>query len=49
MDSLDLVKDDAGGLVDSEQANGGSENGQKDHDLVVGDRQEKNIIVINAI
>lgn len=46
---LDLVKDDTGGLVDSEQANNGGEDGQAKHDLVVGNRQEEDIVVLNTV
>lgn len=44
-----LVKDNTCGLVDAEQTNDGSEKGQAQHDLVIGDRQKEDIVVLDTV
>lgn len=46
---LDLVEYDAGRLVYAEKANDGTNYGQCRHDLVVGDGEEEDIVVLDAI
>lgn len=48
-DILDLVEDDAGGLVDAEQAHNGGQHGNSQHELKVGAREEEHIVVFNAL
>lgn len=46
---LDLVEHDTAGLVDAEQAHGGSYQGDGKDDLEVRDWEQKDIIVLNAL
>ena len=49
MDILDFVEDDAGRLGDTEDAHSEGEYRQGNHDIVVGNRQEEDIVVLDAI
>jgi hypothetical protein len=46
---LDLVEDNAARLVDSEETNDGGENCHTERDLVVGNRKEEDIIVVDTL
>lgn len=45
---LDLVEHDAARLVDPEETNDGGEDRHAEHDLVIGNREEEDIIVVDA-
>lgn len=45
---LDLIEHHTAGLVDAEETDDGSEDRHAEHDLVVGDRQEKDIVVVDT-
>lgn len=47
--ALDLVEHHAGGLVDAVEADNGRDNCHQDGDLVVGDGQQKDVIVVDAV
>lgn len=46
---LDLVEYNTAGLVDSEETNDRAEDRRAEHDLVVGNRKEENVIVVNTL
>lgn len=46
---LNLIENDAVRVVDPEESNDGAENGHAKHDLVVGDGEEEDIIVLDAL
>lgn len=46
---LNLVENDAVGIVNSEESDDGAEDGYAEHDLVVGDGEEEHIIVLNTL
>lgn len=46
---LDLVEYDAVGVIDSEKSNDGAQDSHANHDLVVGDGEEEDIVVLNAL
>lgn len=45
---LDLVEHHAAGLVDAEETDDGSKDCHAEHDLVVGNRKEEDIIVVDT-
>ena len=47
--TLDFVENDAGGLVDAEEAHSGSDKRHYDHDLVVGHGEEEDIVIGDAL
>ncbi len=49
MNILDLVEDDAGGLVDAEQAHDSGEDGDGKHQLEIRARQQEDVIVLDAL
>lgn len=46
---LDFVEDDAGRLVDAEQANNHTNHRNQGHDLVVRHREQEDIVVLDAL
>lgn len=49
VDVLNLVKHDAGGLIDAKQAHKGAQDRDPEQNLVVGPRKEENVVILDAL